>query len=180
MSGRVNGQSGNGSVRNRMEAAERDAAGDEVVVKLPKNQSSVCASPGFNTNVRDRQRLAAFRAEEANAPTATGSLADANLAEYNRQQAEKDRQREADIASGKLIIIDDDYLVRQHYKQQAELKAKQEAARLEFAITATMQDASATEIAQVKEIIARTPEKGTSPERHWLLLQNLREAFGRQ
>jgi hypothetical protein len=173
------------SVRDRQRRAESEAQGEEVIVRLPKNQSSVCASPGFNVSVRDAQRLRDFRAEEAAAPKAVSSL-DAHLAAHQREEAEKARQEAADIASGRLTIIDDGYeerRIRAEYaekaKQKADAAAAQEAARIDFAITATMRDASPAEAKMVREVIARKyPADVNNPERHWMVLQTIRLELG--
>jgi hypothetical protein len=123
--------------------------------------------------------MADFLKSETAAPSATSSLADAGLLEYKRRQAEADRQREADIKSGKLVIIDAGYEERRIRKQQADLKAKQEAARIEFVLNAAMVDATPMEAQLVREVIARKyPADKLSPERHWSVLQTIRHELG--
>jgi hypothetical protein len=121
--GFVSGQSSNGSVRSRLEAQERDRAGDPIV-RPPKAQSSVTGQHSFNVSVRDAARWKEFRAEEAATPTAVGSPADVYLAAHKREEAEKERQEAADIASGRHVIIDAGYEERRIRAEYAE-KARQ-------------------------------------------------------
>jgi hypothetical protein len=66
-------------------------------------------------------------------------------------------------------------------KRQQDMAAQQDEARKNLAINLMLQDASPTEVAQVKSIVAANfPADKYSPERHWRVLQELRNAVGFQ
>lgn len=177
--------------------SQRDKA-DEQRLKDEVTKPSEHTRSGWTSNndvvcvrTRDRVRIAKDQAEIDNpAPTpqnAATRVMEAGLSDYHRETAEAAAQRAADIASGKLIVMDAGYEERKWRKKvadEAAARAAEKAAAAErlvqFNITAIMADASANEIAQVKSIIASNyPADKASPERHWAVLQNLRAAIGR-
>jgi hypothetical protein len=178
MAGLVGGQQGgNGSVRNRLEAAERDQAGDEVLVKLPKNQSSLTAQHGFSRSQRDIAEFRRFQQEEAAIPAAVSSTADVYLAAHKREESEKAAKEAADIASGRLVIIDDAYEERRIRAEYA-AKARQIAAQ-ELELCYSEMGATAREIKFVNDLVReKHPAQFGNTELHKLTLMKLRQECG--
>jgi hypothetical protein len=133
MSGGIEAQSGGGRLRDRIEAAQKDKI-EEVVHRPPATTPTGVgtAAYGHSTPIRDRQRWADYLKAEAAAPPAISSLADANLADHKRREAEKARQEAADIRSGKLVIIDSGYAERKFRADVAEREARLKEKLLEI------------------------------------------------
>lgn len=76
----------------------------EKLPTLPIGQTGRTSCGVGQTNVRDRARIAEFERQEK-AVTPTNPIADAYLAEYHRQEAERKQQELDDIKAGRLVII---------------------------------------------------------------------------
>jgi hypothetical protein len=93
------------SVRSREEHRAFVEASEE---PRPRNTGHLADGMGYatgiNTSVRSRAAVKQFEAEEKANP-AVSTLSEFYLAEHNRREAEKKAARDAEIASGKLIIL---------------------------------------------------------------------------
>jgi hypothetical protein len=178
------------SVRQRMENAVSDAAGDEVI-RPSARPAELTQSATYNTSVRDRLNRAADAARPPEVDLRTGSrrerslaeqsaAEDARIAQCQRDNArmvaegrERARQREVDQAQR---IQTQRVTAQQQREEQARQESEQrlERARL-LPVDLILGNADAAEVARVKSIVARKfPADKYSPERHWSILMELR------
>jgi cobalamin biosynthesis protein CobT len=148
-----------GSPRERAERAASDAAGDEVVRLDPIRHGAMTHAGGINVSLRDAAAKKEFLALPKPRQDQNREMWDAfeqrhtdRVAQREHDEQERNRQREAEqIEKQKMLAVD-----------------------------LVLHDASREELSRVKAIVARNfPADRFNPERHWLVLMQLRDAIGR-
>jgi hypothetical protein len=156
-----------GSVRQRLER-ERDAARPpEVDLRTGSPRELTLAEKSAAEDIR----LAESRIRNAKLEAEGIARRDARWAEELRQREAKkvadakQRDEQARLAAEQTRLAE----------QQRDEKAKM------LVVDLMLSDASPKEVGVVKDIVARLhPADKFNPERHWLVLQKVRDAIGRQ
>jgi hypothetical protein len=154
-------QGGTGmSTRERPERRASEASPDPVVRLDPHRSTGMGSSTVVSGSVRQRLTVKQEEAEKTHP-------ANAAVEYYYNLDVQRRAKEKADEA--------------QRVRDEQQRRAQQEEARKTLAVDLMIADASPKEIAQVKAIVARNfPADKFSPERHWLVLQELRNAVGIQ
>ncbi len=166
-------QAGTGmSTRERAERAASEAAEDKVVKLDPRQHSGLTTAISHPSSLR--MRLAKEEFERSELKTKSGSV--------NAVEAEEERCRRAQVRNAALFAEGERKRQERLLVEQAEAQ-RRELERIEkqrmLAVDVALGSATPAEVRQVKDIIARNfPADRYSPERHWMVLQNLRDAVG--
>jgi hypothetical protein len=159
------------SLRDRAILAAYEAS-DDPVVKPDSHHSGTTTVVQYPGSVRQRLAKQQYESELIANPTQqTVIMAD-----------EEERVRLSRIRNAELAVEGDRHLRERKAQQQrdvAAVKQQQEEKQKMFAVNLALASATADEVTQVKSIVARNfPADRYSPERHWMVLQNLRDAVG--
>lgn len=184
------------SVRQRLDNAASDAAGDEVI-RPAARPTELTQAATYNTSVRDRLNKERDAAQPPELDLRTGTPRELSLAEQSRQEdarlAQASRDNARKVAEGQERARQrgiDEAQQRENLRAEAQRKrderVRQENEQREnrakmIAVDLMIADASPKEAQQVKNIVARNfPADKFDPERHWRVLAELRAAVGIQ